>query len=126
MARAFGLVAAFVWVVLVSQSLAEQAQQINVSGTWKVTISLPDGQASGYASLKQEGTKVTGRIGPAETDTMPIDGALSGNKLTLMTHPQPGRTAIFTKCELTVTADRLSGTIDTDKGKIEFAKTKDN
>lgn len=122
MARAIGLAAAFVMLVLLWQPLAGQGQKIDVSGAYKVTISLPDGQVTGYASLAQEGTKVTGRIGPSETDTMPINGVLAETELTLMTHPQAGRTAAFAKCQLTVTANRLSGTIDTDKGKIEFVR----
>jgi hypothetical protein len=42
----------------------------------------------------------------------------------LTTHPRAGRTAAFAKCEVTISGDRMSGTIDTDKGKIEFVKRK--
>ena len=63
-------------------------------------------------------------IGPAETDMMPADGTVSGDRLILRTRPRTGRTAAFAKCEVTITGDRMSGTIDTDKGKIEFVKRK--
>ena len=47
-----------------------------------------------------------------------------GNKLTLKTSPQPGRTAAFDKCDLTVNGDKMVGTIDTNKGTIEFVKSR--
>jgi hypothetical protein len=61
-------------------------------------------------------------IGPAETDMMPAEGTVDENKLTLLTRPRTGRTAAFAKCELTVTRDRMTGTIDADKGTIEFVR----
>ena len=82
------------------------------------------GSASGLAILSQDGTKVTGMIGPAETDMMPAEGTVDENKLTLLTRPRTGRTAAFAKCELTVTRDRMTGTIDADKGTIEFVRKK--
>ena len=47
-----------------------------------------------------------------------------GNKVTLLTRPRTGRTAAFAKCELTITGDRMTGTIDADKGTIEFIRKK--
>jgi hypothetical protein len=107
---------------LIVSSLVAHAQSVNVTGAWRVTISLADGQIEGYSALKQDGDKVSGWVGPSEDDPIPVDGTLSGGKLILMTHPQPGRTVAFSKCELTVTADKLTGTIDGDKGKIVFTR----
>lgn len=103
---------------------AGQAQKVDVTGAWTVAITMPDGEAAGLAILSQDGTEVTGMIGPAETDMMPIDGTVSGNTLTLATRPRRGRTAAFAKCEVTVEGDRMTGTIDTDKGTIEFVRRK--
>jgi hypothetical protein len=103
---------------------ATPAEKIDVTGAWTVTITMADGQVTGLAILSQDGTKVTGMIGPADTDMMPADGTVLGDKLTLMTRPRTGRTAAFAKCEVTITSDRMTGTIDTDKGKIEFVKRK--
>jgi hypothetical protein len=41
-----------------------------------------------------------------------------------MTRPRTGRTAAFAKCEATVEGDRMTGMMDTNKGKIEFVKRK--
>jgi len=78
---------------------------------------------TGKASFKQTGHVVTGSVGPSESDPIPITGTLKGNKLTIKTSPQPGRTAAFDRCDLTVNRDKMAGTIDTDKGTIEFVKS---
>lgn len=101
-----------------------QEPKVDVTGAWTVTITKADAQMTGLAILSQDGTKVTGMIGPAETDMMPTDGTVSGNNLTLMTRPRTGRTAAFAKCEVTIAGDRMTGAIDTDKGKIEFIRKK--
>jgi hypothetical protein len=96
------------------------AQSVDVSGNWRVAISTADGAITGKASFKQTGDRVTGWVGPSENDPIPVTGILRGNKLTLKTAPQPGRTAAFDKCEVTVNGDKMVGTIDNDKGTIEF------
>ena len=103
---------------------AALAQKFDVTGAWTVTITMLDRQATGLAIFSQDGTEVTGMIGPAETDMMPAKGTISDDKMILTTHPRAGRTAAFAKCEVTITGDRMSGTIDTNKGKIEFVKRK--
>ena len=104
-------------------ALFAPARAADVTGTWRVTISTSDGVMTGKASLKQAAEKVTGWVGPDENDPIPVTGILKGNKLTIKTFPQPGRTAAFDKCEVTVNGDKMVGTIDTDKGKIEFVKS---
>jgi hypothetical protein len=93
-----------------------------VTGAWTVSITMTDRQAAGLAILSQDGQAVTGMIGPAETDMMPAEGTVSGDRLILTTRPRTGPTAAFAKCEVIITGDRMSGTIDTDKGKIELVK----
>lgn len=95
----------------------------SVTGSWRVTISTHDGQIAGAASFKENNGVVTGWVGPSESDPIPISGELKGNKLTIETHPQPGRTVAFAKCEVTFEGDRMKGTIDTDKGTIEFVRS---
>ena len=83
---------------------------------------MPDRQVTGLAIFSQDGTQVTGMIGPAETEMMPAKGPVSEDKLILTTHPRTGRTAAFEKCEVTITGERMSGTTDDNKAKIEFVK----
>jgi hypothetical protein len=103
---------------------AQPAPTVDVTGAWSVTLTMPGRQATGLAILSQDGETITGMIGPAETDMMPAEGTVSGNTVTLMTRPRKGRTAAFAKCEMTVQGDRMTGTIDTDKGNVEFVKRK--
>src|SRR5215472_14110842 len=84
---------------LVLRPLAAPAMAADVTGKWRVTISIPGSEITGKASLKQTGDKVTGWVGPSEDDPIPVTGTLAGKKLTLKTLPQPGRTVAFDKCE---------------------------
>jgi hypothetical protein len=101
-----------------------QSQTMDVTGAWDVTITIRGRSVPGVAILSQDGTKITGMIGPAVTDMMPAEGTIEGNRLTLLTRPRTGRTAAFAKCEATVTGGRMTGTIDTDKGTIELVRRK--
>ncbi len=96
----------------------------DVTGKWRVTITTADGVVTGMASLNQTGETITGWVGPDENDPIPVDGAINGDKVTLKTHPQPGRTVAFDRCDLTVSGNKMTGTIDTDKGRIEFLRSK--
>ena len=99
----------------------------DLTGNWSVTITTGDGKITGKASLKLIGDKVTGQIGPSGDATIPIEGVLTEHKVTLKTHPQPGRTAAFDSCELTVGDEKMIGTIqggDAGKGTIEFVRIK--
>jgi hypothetical protein len=114
---------AAVVLALVAQATAGQKSPVDVTGAWTVTITLASGEAvNGLAILSQDGSTITGMIGPAETDMMPAEGTVDGNKVMLLTRPRTGRTAAFAKCELAVTADKMTGTIDTDKGTIQFIR----
>ncbi len=110
-------------IMLFLAPLVAPVQATDVTGNWRVTISTPDGAITGKASLKQTGDKVTGWVGPNESDPIPVTGVLNGNNLTIKTSPQPGRTAAFNRCDLTVNGEKMVGTIDTNKGKIEFVKS---
>ncbi len=44
---------------------------------------------TGKGSLKQTGDAVTGWVGPAENDQIPVTGVLKGNKLTIKPIPNP-------------------------------------
>jgi len=110
-------------LALAAPSMAGQKPTVDVTGAWAVTITLPSGDAiTGLAILSQDGGTITGMIGPGETEMMPAEGTVDGNKVTLRTRPRAGRSAAFAKAELTATADKMTGTIDTDKGSIELIR----
>jgi hypothetical protein len=119
MIRAAALVA---FVMGVGGWQTGSAPKVDVTGAWSVTITMAGGEATGLAFLSQDGPDVTGMIGPADTDLMPAKGSVSGDRLMLTTQPRKGRTAAFARCDVVVTGERMSGTIDTDKGTIVFVK----
>jgi hypothetical protein len=104
--------------------LVVSALGADVTGRWEIKIiSKSDGEVHGVAGFKQKGKQVSGWLGPSESDPIPITLELNGNKLRIWTHPQPGRNVVFARCDVTLHGDKMSGTIDTDKGTIEFTRT---
>ena len=95
MLRITAVLTAVVVLALVGQVRAAQEQSADVTGAWTVTFTLPGGTVAGLAILSQDGAQITGMIGPAETDMMPAEGTVDGNKVTLVTRPRKGRTAAF-------------------------------
>ena len=122
--RIAGLFAAALLSAVVVQAQEAQAQRVDVTGAWDVTIIMSGGSMSGLAVLSQDGTKVTGMLGAALTDMFPVEGTWDGDKLTIVARPRTGRTTAFGKCELMGTRERMTGTIDTNKGTIEFVRKK--
>lgn len=117
-----GVLAAVLLLAVSGQMQAAQAQKVDVTGAWDVTITKPDGSVSGLAILSQDGTKIVGMIGAAVTDMFPVEGTWDGDNLTILARPRKGRTTAFAKCELTGTRERMTGTIDADKGTVEFIR----
>ena len=100
---------------------------MDVTGAWTVTITRSSGEtATGLAILSQDGSKIAGMIGPAETEMMPAEGVVlqvDGNKVTVLTRPRTGRTAAFAKAELTATTEKDErARLSTDKGAIELIR----
>jgi hypothetical protein len=118
----------FLCLLLFAAAIAN-ARVADVTGRWKVTISLAGETMTGVALLQQTGDKVTGSIGPDERNQHPLDGVVKGNRITLTTHPRPGRTAAFAKCYLTVDGEKMTGTTEggdlRGKATIEFARIKE-
>ena len=102
--------------------MAGQAPTVNVTGAWDVTITKPGGSVTGLAILSQDGAEVIGMLGPLVTDMFPVEGTWDGDTLTILARPRSGRTTAFAKFEVTGTRERMTGTIDTDKGPIELIR----
>jgi hypothetical protein len=125
MARRVALaLAVILFSAVVGRTQDAPAQTVDVTGAWDVTITMSGGSVSGLAVLSQDGPKVTGMLGPALTDMFPVEGTWDGDTLIILARPRTGRTTAFAKCELTGTRERMTGTIDTNKGTIEFVRKK--
>jgi hypothetical protein len=108
--------------------LAASIRAADVTGTWKVTITLGGNAVAGVALLNQAGDKITGSIGANESNQHPLDGVVEGNRITLTTHPRPGRTVAFDKCYLTLDGEKMTGTTEggdlREQATIELVKMK--
>ena len=123
MARRVALaLAVILFSAVVGRTQDAPAQKVDVTGAWDVTITMSGGSVSGLAVLSQDGPKVTGMLGPALTDMFPVEGTWDGDTLIILARPRTGRTTAFAKCELTGTRERMTGTVDTNKGTIEFVR----
>jgi len=122
--RVAGALTVILLLAAVGQTQEARPQKVDVTGAWDVTITMSGGSVSGLAVLSQDGPKVTGMLGAALTDMFPVEGTWDGDQLTILARPRTGRTTAFAKCELTGTRERMIGTIDTNKGTIEFVRKK--
>jgi len=120
---------ATVLCLLLCASAAAGAGVDDVTGRWRVTISLGGETMTGLALLTQTGNTVTGSIGADERNQHPLDGVVTGNRITLTTHPRPGRTVAFDTCDVNIDGEKMSGTIErkgsSDQGTIEFVRIKE-
>lgn len=119
----------FLCLMLFASIGANAGAAVDVTGRWKVTITLGGETMTGVALLKQTGNEVTGSIGVDERNQHPLDGVVKGDRITLTTHPRPGRTVAFDKCYLTVDGEKMTGTTErkgaSEKGTIELVKMKE-
>jgi len=123
MVRIAWVLAAILFSAAVGQT-QQAPPQVDVTAAWDVTIKMSGSSVSGLAVLSQDGPKVTGMLGPALTDMFPVEGTWDGDTLTILARPRTGRSTAFAQCELTGTRERMTGTIDTNKGTIEFVRKK--
>jgi hypothetical protein len=122
MRRVAGVLAMILFSAVVGQTQDAAPPNVDVTGAWDITLSMPNGSVLGLAVLSQDGPKVTGMLGAALTDMFPVEGTWDGDKLTIVARPRKGRTTAFAKCVVSGTRERLTGTIDTNKGTIEFIR----
>ena len=112
------------WFSLSLMLCTAPALAADIAGRWNVKIVTPEREIVGVASFTQTGDQVGGWLGPSEDQPIPITMSLKGNKLTIWTHPQPGRNVAFARCDVTVAKGRMDGVIDSNKGTIEFVRVK--
>ncbi len=89
------------------------------SGTYEMTREGETRSAPAVAVLKQDGTTITGTIGPNETEQFKIKtGSIEGNRIHLEIEPTEGPHLVV--LQLTLDGDHLTGdaTGETEEGKF--------
>jgi len=97
--------------LLVLSALA--ALGADVTGKWSGSFKPTDGDSghddTAYMTLTQDGSKITGTVGPRAERQHPIrKGAIEGDKVTLEVTPGDGPDVVY--FELVLDGDRLMGT----------------
>jgi hypothetical protein len=105
-------------VVLGIAAAGWAADQVNVTGTWIVSVSGEAGAATQTMELRQDGMKITGTFqGPRQSGT--VDGSVDGANVTL--HVKARVPLDYTG---TITGDTIKGTM-TGRGKSgDFTATR--
>jgi hypothetical protein len=104
----------------------------DVSGKWTGTFTREsDGEKreiSVVMELKQDGTKLTGTVGPASGESVTVEvGTIDGNKIHFEAQP-PGGNDGRLSFDLMVDGDRISGDVKGERdgearhGKVEFKR----
>jgi preprotein translocase subunit SecD len=113
--------------------LALTAAAADVTGKWSGTFNItrPDGEtkeAEALLDLKQNGSEITGSVGPNESERYPIaKGKIEGNKITLESAEGEGPAIKF---ELVLEGDHIKGDASasregqTMKAKLDLTRAK--
>ena len=89
-------------------SICMLAADLNVGGTWEMTMDSPHGKLTSPLVLEQDGSKLTGTYETEHTGRLSLNGKVDGDKITLtMSTPGGEMTITF---EGTKDGDKLSGT----------------
>jgi len=102
-----------------------------VTGKWSGSFNItgPDGQTkedTAYFDLKQNGSEITGTVGPNEDQQFPVKGKIEGNKITM----QADHEDQTIKLDLVLAEDRITGEAnmsregETAKAKVDVKRIK--
>lgn len=91
-------------VALVSVCLAAD---LNIAGTWDMTMDSPHGKLTGPLKLEQDGTKLNGTYETEMAGKLSITGNIDGEKVLFSMSAPNGMTIRF---EGAMDGDKLSGT----------------
>ena len=106
-----------IWIGMLGLVLmATSAWASDVTGKWMGSMVLNDGTSQpGCVHLKQNGTVVTGTMGPSDEKQFPItSGGVDGERVTIQAQPGPA----VLKLTMKLAATKLSGEVFEDDRRI--------
>jgi len=93
-----------------AQSKAAQAKTI--AGTWKATVTLPNGGGTPTLTFALKGDSVSGSVTRPSGESFPLKGTMKGQDLTYSYSIQADGQPILVTVKAKVVGDSLSGTMD--------------
>jgi hypothetical protein len=103
-----------------------EAAKVDVTGTWNIKVTTPDGVHEVTLTLKQSGSSVGGSIAGTMIGTTDIkDGTVAGNKVSFSAAVTVGGQTIETNFNGTVDGNSMTGTVAiAGQGAVEFSGTR--
>ncbi|MDX1567211.1 MAG: hypothetical protein R3223_05370 [Longimicrobiales bacterium] len=85
------------------------AQDVDVSGTWNMTVQSQQGTTNPSVTLRQDGQSLTGRYSSETLGDAEVTGSVNGNEITFSFTANMGGQSIPATYTATVEGDEMSG-----------------
>lgn len=109
-------VACLVLALAFTSSVLAQDKKIDVTGTWKSSITNQNGQVrESTFKLKAEGEKLTGTISGRQNDTAIEEGRIKGDEITFKVTREFNNNRMVTKYTGKVAGDTIKGKSETQR-----------
>ena len=108
-----------------TEATAAQSSNINVAGTWTLTVNPPGGgPVTRTLTLKQEGNKITGEITYASGPVPISEGKLNGNELTFVYVIRYSDNELLITARAKIEGNSLTGMMETNSTSYDFSGTR--
>ncbi len=109
-------VACLVLALAFTSSVLAQDKKIDVTGTWKSSITNQNGQVrESTFKLKAEGEKLTGTVSGRQNDTAIEEGRIKGDEITFKVTREFNNNRMVTKYTGKVAGDTIKGKSETQR-----------
>lgn len=88
------------------------AQQVDVSGTWNMTVQSQQGTTNPTVTLEQDGQSLTGHYSSETLGEADVTGSVEGNEITFSFTAQMGGQSLPASYTATVEGDEMSGDLN--------------
>lgn len=107
--RAVALMGAFFTLLPGAGVLA--AQEVDVSGTWNMTVESQQGRTNPTVTLEQDGQSLTGQYSSETLGDAEVTGSVDGNEVTFSFTANVGGQSVPASYTATVEGDEMSGNL---------------
>lgn len=110
--RLWNVVLAAALLLGLSTSAELAAQEVDVTGTWNMTVQSQQGTTNPTVTLQQDGQSLTGSYSSQTLGEADVTGSVEGNEVTFSFTASVGGQSIPVTYTATVDGDGMSGNLD--------------
>ena len=88
------------------------AQEVDVSGTWNMTVQSQQGTTNPTVTLEQDGQSLTGRYSSQTLGNADVTGSVDGNEITFSFTANVGGQSVPVSYTATVEGEEMSGSLN--------------